>query len=153
VKVAPGVTILHPRLSSLPWGILNASDPGPNMDPQQLREVITPSGILVIVPGQPGLCIALIRPQPLTGLMQGGSQACTGAGLAQAESQGVSANSTFLGQSAAYGIVPDSQHTVTIYPGGRQMGARTGPTKKHTIRPIYGTYIFPSFQPQRIRVP
>jgi hypothetical protein len=152
VKVAPGVTILRPRLSSLPWGILSVSDPGPNMDPQELREVITPSGILVVVPGQPGLCIALIRPQPLTGLIQGGSQACTGAGLAQAESQGVSANSTFLGQSATYGIVPDSQHTLTIYPEGRRMGVRTGPTMTHTIRPIYGTYIVPSFERQRIRV-
>lgn len=152
VRVAPGVTIRHPRLSSLPWGILSVSDPEPNMDPQELREVITPSGILVVVPGQAALCIALIRPEPLTGLLQGGSQACTDASLAQAESQGASANSTFLGQSATYGIVPDSQHTVTIYPA-RHRGIRTGPTKKHTIRPIYGTYIFPSFERERIRVP
>ena len=148
VKVAPGMTILHPRLSSLPWGILTDSYPGPNMDPQQLREVITPSGILLVVPGQQGLCIALIRPQPLTGLIQGGGSACTGAGLAQAETQGVSATSGGLGQSATYGIVPDSQRTVTIRPGGRHMGVQMGPTKKHTIRPIYGTYIFRSFARQ-----
>jgi hypothetical protein len=156
-QVAHSMTILHPRLSSFSEGMLEASDPAPyeHMDLLALREVLTPSGTILVIPGQQGLCVVLVRPERLTGLIQGGASGCDGAGLVRAESTGVAFSSGGEGQSTTVGIVPDSQHTVIVHTGGRALGNSMGPSRTRTVRPIYGVYVLRSAGPpiRRLRVP
>lgn len=133
VRVAPGVTILHPRLSLAPYWLIDAASAWAyeKLDPLQMREVITPSVTLYVLPGQRGICIGDIEKSPLTGIPNGGGSSCNDQGVAQAETHGVGLGGWSHGFSTTFGIVPDTQKTVTI-----QVGHKT-----RIIRPIYGIYI------------
>jgi hypothetical protein len=149
IPVAPGIVILHPRLSSAPLFILDVSTDWPwvRLDPLQTREVITPSVTLVVVPGRRGICIADIRKSPLTGIPDGGGSSCNDQGVAKAEAHGVGAGSWNFGVSTTFGIVPDSTKTVTL---------RIGPHRTRVVRPLYGVYIYsakrrPGHEPTIVR--
>lgn len=62
VKTAAGDIISRPPLSSVPLDVLHGSlwlRPLFQLDPTQLREVITPSGVrLYVIPGSRALCLA-----------------------------------------------------------------------------------------------
>lgn len=139
VRVAPGVVILHPKLSSAPFSIIDAASAWSyeKLDPLQMREVITPSVTLFVVPGQRGICIGEIDKSPLTGIPDGGGSSCNDQGVTQAGSHGVGLGGYGDGYTTTFGIVPDTQKTVTI-----QVGHTT-----RIIRPIYGIYIFRLMSP------
>jgi len=119
VRTASGNIILHPALASIPYPILQgAASPDllPYPDPEEIREVITPSGARVfVIPGQRGLCLAHLDTSPLPdGLFSGTGSSCT-ATLAQAEAGGVAFGSSHLGSPpTTYRIVPRSQPTITV---------------------------------------
>jgi hypothetical protein len=137
VRTSTGLTISRPRLSTLPFGVVNFADPNqpPQLDPENIRQITMPSGIQVwVIPGQRGLCIAALdRPRFSIhpGIATGGGEACSG-NLAQAEATGTGLTSGGPGGTVTYRILPKSKPTITI---------RTGPHTHRTITPAYGIYV------------
>jgi hypothetical protein len=139
IKTAAGDIISRPPLSSLPLDVLQGAgspDQPPQLDPTELRQVITPSGAHVyVIPGRRGLCLATVNSSPFPdGLLTGGSSSCAPT-LASAESHGVAFTSTVLGVTTTYEIVPKKIHRITIH---TRHGTRT------TIPLPDGIYVSPS---------
>jgi hypothetical protein len=134
VKVG-SLTISHPRLSSVPLAILDLTTPRqpPQLDPEDMRQATTRNGVSAwIIPGQRGICVAAVsptRPFPLR-YGAGGVMACSGS-LALAKAHGAG----FSGDGWHYGVLPNTQPTITI---------RTGPHTHKTVRPPDGVYIYRS---------
>lgn len=109
VHVPGGLTLLHPSLSAVPTPVLASPVDQVQLDPFQMREVITSSGVRVfVIPGQRGMCVSYTVPSPLTGLFEGGGANCSGS-LAQAESEGLSLNASDPGICTSFGVVPDGK--------------------------------------------
>lgn len=141
VKVA-GLTISHPRLTSLPLAILSitsrAGAPGrfaPELDPGDIRQATTRTGVSVwIIPGARGLCVAEVDQSrfPFPGGTDGG-MSCS-RDLASAVANGAGLTSGYPGRNTwHYGVLPNTQPTLTI---------RTGSHTHRTIRPPDGVYIY-----------
>ena len=119
VRTASGDIISHPPLSAVPYSILQGAatpDTPPQLDPYQIREVITRSGLRVyVIPGRRGLCLATLdRSRFPDGILTGGASSSS-ANIAQAISQGVGFSSRHLGgPTITYRIVPRSIKTITI---------------------------------------
>lgn len=138
VRTSTGLTISRPRLSTLPYPIVNFADPNqpPQLDPRNIRQITTPSGIRVwVIPGQRGLCIAALDRLPFavhSGIATGAGEACS-ANLTQAETTGTGLTSGRPGGATiTYRVLPKSKPTVTI---------RTGPHTHRTVTPPYGIYV------------
>jgi hypothetical protein len=140
VKVA-GLTISHPALSSLPLGILSITTHagnrrfGPELDPQDMRQATTRSGISVwIIPGAHSLCVAEVdKPRfPLLGGGGAGMSCSPSIASAVADGSGLSSGSPG-GITWHYGVLPNTKPTLTI---------RTGPHSHKTIHPPDGVYIY-----------
>jgi hypothetical protein len=119
VKTAAGDIISRPPLSALPLNLLRgyARPGGPpqlQLDFDQVRQVITPSGAHVyVIPGSHGLCLVSIESSPFPdgfGASSGGS--CNT--LPGVESRGISFSNGSLGISRTYEIVPKTIHSITI---------------------------------------
>lgn len=139
IRTAAGNIISKPRLSSLPLAILDIAAPNqpPQLDPEQMREVRTPSGDRGwIIPGARGLCLAVVdQPRfPFNRYGGGAGEACT-ASLARAESEGTGLSSGYPGgPTVTYGVVPIAKRTVRVWTGH---GYRS-------IHPADGVYVFRS---------
>ena len=136
VRTAAGITISHPRLSSLPLSVLSAAgspNQPPQLDTEDTRQVTTASGVqLWIIPGRQGMCLATVDRSPLTGADSGGGDTCS-SNLAQTESEGLGFSQSGLGTGTMiFGIAPKTRATVTI---------QTGRGTRRTIRPADGVYV------------
>jgi hypothetical protein len=135
VRTAAGNIISHPRLSSVPYPILEIATPNepPQLDPEDMRQVTTRSGVEVwIIPGRRGLCLAALQQSRLPGLIGGGAgEDCSGT-LARAESEGAGFTSGRPGGvTEIYEVVPKGR-TITI---------RTRRGTRKTIYPPDGVYV------------
>jgi hypothetical protein len=141
VKVA-GLTISHPRLSSLPLTILSitarAGAPGrfaPELDPGDIRQATTRTGVSVwIIPGARGLCVAEVDQArfPFPGGSGAGMSCSQDVASAVASGSGLSSGSPGR-LTWHYGVLPNTQPTLTI---------RTGPHSHRTIHLSDGVYIY-----------
>ena len=111
VKTAAGDLISRPPLSSVPLDILHGGlwhQSLFQLDPTQLREVITPSGVrLYVIPGGRALCLAAGSTQsPFPdGLLSGGGGGSCDL-LAEVKSRGIRFSGGSLGVTRTYEIVP-----------------------------------------------
>ncbi len=141
VRTASGDIISHPRLSSLPYPALSvgAPDQPPQLDPEDMRQVITPSGAeLWIIPGKRGICLAALEKSPLPNGYGGGAAEGCNAHLTSAESEGVGFSAGSYGvATVTYQIVPKSIPTITI---------QTSRGVRKTIRVPDGVYVGPASQ-------
>jgi hypothetical protein len=115
VKTAAGDIISHPEFSSLPLDVVQGGmwiHVPVQLDPSQVREVITPSGARVyVIPGRRGICL----------VASGGGAACNV--LPGAETQGLTmTQSSFDAPTTIYKLVPKTIHSITVRLNG---GART----------------------------
>lgn len=144
VRTASGDIISHPRLSSLPFTVLNLTEPnrGLRTDPEATRQVITRSGSEVwITPGPNTLCITVLDKPTRPGLPDsGGFEGCT-ANLAQAETDGAG-----IGSSARPGGVA---RLYKVVPFGKTITIRTRRGTRKTFYPPDGVYAGPNGPPQR----
>ena len=139
VKVG-GLTISHPRLSSLPLAILSITSQagrrggGPQLVPSDIRQATTSSGVSAwIVPGVHGLCLATVDTPsfPLDGT--GAGMGCApSVALAVSQGSGVTVGNPG-GVTWHYGVLPRTKPTVTI---------RSGRHGHRTIHPADGVYIY-----------
>jgi hypothetical protein len=136
VKVG-GLTISHPAASSLPLAILkitgHARNPrfDPELDPKDIRQATTPSGVSAwIIPGARSLCVAEVD-KPRFPRLFGGTGAAMGCSrdVASAVSEGSGVSS----DGWHYGVLPNTERTLTI---------RAGPHSHKTIHPPDGVYIY-----------
>lgn len=142
IRLANGVRIANPPLSSLPEGILSELGPGDTVaepDPHAVRQVTMPSGIRFwVIAGRRGLCVAEIdRPTPpvgnpaLAGLNGGGSgEGCTSS-ITSALARGSGVSSSDAGGSVIYMVAPKAHPSIRI---------QTGPHSHRTVRPPFGVY-------------
>jgi hypothetical protein len=136
VRTPGGNIISHPRLATLPLTILELTAPDRRLqlDPEDMRQVTTPSGVRVwITPGRHGICIDEVDPAPLPGrLSSGGGGSCSGT-IAEAEAHGAGLTSGRPGGvTMVYQVVPIAHPTITL---------RTRGGHRHTIRPPDGVYV------------
>jgi hypothetical protein len=140
VPVGNGMAILWPRLSSLPTPILESAFPGQpqHLDPLDIREVITRSGTrLYVIPGARGLCVSRSYPDPLTGIVEGGGDAC--APNLKLAKRGAGSTSYNDGVTVTAGISPDYRQTV------RRLGRRNA----QMVNRAYGVYAITTIGPSR----
>ncbi|MGO9752284.1 MAG: hypothetical protein ACLP8S_06525 [Solirubrobacteraceae bacterium] len=137
VRTAAGNIISHPRLSTVPYGILAITrprQPAVQTDPEDMRQVTTPSGAQVwITPARQGMCLAALQPSRLPDGLGGGSAAegCSGT-VADAKSYGAGFGSCCVdGVGTTYQVVPKSR-TITI---------RTRRGTRKTFYPPDGVYV------------
>jgi hypothetical protein len=141
VRLANGVTISDPPLSSLPYSILNWLEPNDAVtkpDPHATREITMPSGIrFFVIAGQRGLCVGDVDPGPATlgnpalaGLASGGGEGCAPS-IASALTRGTGVTSTNANGSTIIMITPKAHPSLTI---------RTGAHSHRTVRPPFGVY-------------
>jgi hypothetical protein len=134
-----GLTISHPRLSSVPLPILELSSPRQptQLDPKDMRQATTRSGVSVwIIPGRQGICVAALDEptSPVVSRSGSGSAAGCSGSVALAEAYGSGFTSCCSSRfSWHYGVLPKTHPTLTI---------RTGPHTHNTIRPPDGVYIY-----------
>ncbi len=121
VKTAAGDIISRPPLSALPLGVLQgyARPTGPpqlQLDFNEVRQVITPSGVYVyVIPGTRGLCLVSgdsSSPFPDGILAGGGGGTCNT--LPRIETQGLTMTDGSLGIERTYEIVPKTIRSITI---------------------------------------
>ncbi len=135
VRTAAGNIISRPRLSSVPYAILDIAAPNepPQLDPEDMRQVTTRSGFrLWVIPGRRGICVAALdRSRLPDGLGSAASEACT-ANLLDAESHGTGFSSGAGGFSITCRVLPKTIPTITI---------RTAGGIRKTIHPPDGVYV------------
>jgi hypothetical protein len=107
VKTTAGDIISRPPFSSLPLDIVQGGiwiHVSVQLDPTQVRQVITPSGArLYVIPGRRGLCL----------LASGGGGSCDL--LPGVETHGLMMTLGSLGVNTTYKLVPKTIHRITIH--------------------------------------
>ena len=125
VKTAAGNVISRPPISSLPLDIVQGGEwlhVPVQLDPSQVREVITPSGVhLYVIPGRRGLCL----------LSDGGGGSCDL--LPYVEAHGIFMTLGSSGVTRSYRILPKTVRSITVH-------TRGGPSK---VRVPDGIYVSP----------
>ena len=110
VTTTAGDVISHPPFSSLPLDIVQGGEwlhVPVQLDPSQVREVITPSGVrLYVIPGRRGLCL----------FTDGGGGSCDL--LPDVESHGIFMTLGSLGVTRSYRILPKTVQSITVYTRG-----------------------------------
>lgn len=141
VRLANGVTISDPPLSSLPFGILNWLEPNDTVtepDPHATREITMPSGTrFFVIAGRRGLCAGTVDSGPLTfgnpalaGFATGGGEGCAPS-IASALARGTGISSTNATGSTIIRVTPKAHPSLTI---------PTGAHSHRTVRPPFGVY-------------
>lgn len=136
VRTAGGNIISHPPLARVPLTILELASPNRRLqlDPEDMRQVTTPSGVRVwIIPGRHGVCIGEVdRALVPGGLSSSGGGSCSGT-IAAAETHGAGLTSGRPGgPTMIYEVVPIAHPAITI---------RTRGGHRRTIRPPDGVYV------------
>jgi len=136
MRTPGGNIISRPRLVTVPLTILKLASPDRRLqlDPEDIRQVTTPSGVRVwIIPGRHGVCIGEVdRALVPGGLSSGGGGSCSGT-IAEAEAHGAGLTSGRPGgPTMIYEVVPIAHPTITI---------RTRGGHRRTIRPPDGVYV------------
>jgi hypothetical protein len=129
-----GVTVSHPKLGSLPFGVLVLASTHPYrvVQSQAIREIQTTAGVRFwVLPGATGLCLISVDPRS-SGTTYG---SCTN-DLAQAEADGASLNVWRADrQRAVAGVVPDINSSIRVRRANDQI---------RTVAVHDGVYIVPT---------
>lgn len=135
VRIPGGDVISHPALATVPLPILQLTSgrQPPQLDPEAMRQITTPSGFQTwIIPGHRGMCVALVDKPRIPSLGSGAGEGCS-PNIASTLSHGGGISSGYPGgASDSVRILPTNRPIITI---------RSTNGHRRTIRPAYGIYI------------